>query len=167
VIQSFTPQASNIAGLDIDLYAYAGSQDVTVNLYGPGAWTGSVLSGAPIFSSTVQDVAACSSGDLACIEFRFATAVGLSTGALHYVEVVWDAATFGGAVGARRSSEPAVNYPGGQVLCAQPCGHTSGGDILLRTYAIVPEPNTALLVGFGLLALASRKPEFVPENARS
>ena len=136
VFQSFTPTASNIAGIDVDFYIFLGPKDLTVRLWDTAALTGNLL-----LDLTNEVAAPCGSNDLACQEFRFSP-IAINPNEVLFMEFAW---TGSGAIGAARTTTQ--NYPGGEIFCLQNCGNTADGDVAFVTYSsVVPVPGALWLL---------------------
>ena len=139
VVQSFTPSQNNIAGVDAHYYAFAGTANISVNLWDVGSWTGNAFAGAPLHTESISGVSACGSGDIMCTEFRWGDApTAITPGELYYLQFI----TTGGAIGASVQNP----YPDGQTLFGG--GNLFGGaaDLAFRTYfAPVPVPAAVWL----------------------
>lgn len=143
VYQSFTPTHTNIAGIDVDFYAFAGTNDLTLRLWGTVVGTGTLL-----LDITAEDIVACGSNELACQEFRFAP-ITIIPNEMLFIELVW---TGSGAIGGARTTNQ--NYAGGQLSCPINCGNTLDGDVAFVTYSsVVPVPAAAWLFGSALMGL--------------
>jgi len=148
VYQSFTPSQSNLAGIDVDFYYFAGSLDLRLRV-GTGIESTIITNGlSSVLLDMTKSVSSCGHAvsDVACHEFRF-TPFTITPNQQLFLELSWDKSG-GGAIGAARGDY----YKGGKVLCTS-CGNTSGGDVAFVSYAIssVPSPASALLLAPALI----------------
>ena len=154
VVQSFTPTANNIVGIDAD-YTFQGQKDITLTLHAPGSWTGTGFSaGSDLISTSLENISSCGSSSVGCLEFRWTeTPIAINPGETYYFELNFD----GGAIGAARTGDPLGPYAGGEVLCPVACGNTNSGDLIFTTYtSAVPIPPAVYLFGTATLLFAKR-----------
>ena len=148
VAQSFTPQADNLAA--INLYSSGTAvleADVTVTVF--TAWDGN--SGVTSLSGELGSTTNLAVPRQTQSLFVFDTPISITPGQQYFFLVELD----GLVVGAARTSGD-ENYAGGRVIFGG--GNISGADLFFTTYASdVPAPASAGLLALGGLASLRRR----------